>query len=89
VTGPGYMRGYSGLGRYLDLSSKKARSLDRRIGFPRVSIPGIVRPTILFKLSDIDAALAIYRTETPAKPAGVDIGELVEEITERVKGDRR
>jgi hypothetical protein len=62
------------------MDPKSARKLLRRVSIPKVEIPGIIRPTTLFRLSDIDEALARYRVETPAQDAGVDIGQLVDEI---------
>jgi hypothetical protein len=38
-------------GEYLDLSAKAARDIDKRIRFPRIELPGVKKPVLLFRLA--------------------------------------
>ena len=62
-TSPAYAHGFDGLGQYLGMSTKAARALDARVGFPRCVLPGVVRETVLFRLSEIDETIDRIRQE--------------------------
>lgn len=85
MTGPrGYAAGIAGLAEYIGKCPKATRSLLLRVKIPQIRLPGTVRETILFKLSDVDEALARYRVDAPVQ-SDVD----VESIVASVLGPRR
>jgi hypothetical protein len=63
MTSPAYAHGFDGLGQHLGMSTKAARSLDARVGFPRCVLPGVVRDVVLFRLSEVDEAIDRSRRE--------------------------
>jgi hypothetical protein len=76
-----YLHGYDALGAFLGMGAKSARALDRRLKFPRIEIPGVKRNTLLFKISDIDAALLPFHIEGPqAPPRDVVVDEILQSI---------
>ena len=70
----GYAAGISGLADYLGKSPKSTRTLLRRVSIPEIRLPGLKRETILYKLSDVDEALARFRVG--GLPQVVDAGDL-------------
>lgn len=80
----GYAAGIAGLAGYLGKSPKSTRALLLRVKIPSIRLPGVTRETILFKLSDVDEALARYRVDVPVQ-SDVD----VESIVASVLGPRR
>lgn len=85
MTGPrGYAAGIAGLAAYIGKSPKATRSLLLRVQIPSIRLPGTIRETVLFKLSDVDEALARYRVDAPDAPA-IDI----EAVVASVLGPRR
>ena len=57
----GYAAGLAGLAEYLGKSPKSTRTLLRRVSIPEIRLPGLKREVVLFKLSDVDEALARFR----------------------------
>ena len=90
MTSPAYARGFTGLAEHLGVTAKTARAIDKQVKFPKVEIPGIIRPTTLFKISDIDEALAKFRIEVvadaPLEEEGtLDLDKRVSEIAAEVR----
>lgn len=80
MTSPqGYAAGIGGLAAYIGKSPKATRALLARVKLPAIRLPGTIRETVLFKLSDVDEALARYRVYTPVR-ADIDIDRLVDEV---------
>ena len=79
MTSPAYAHGFDGLGQYLGMSAKAARSLDARVFFPRCVLPGVIRQTVLFRLSEIDERIDAIRrekaefTDPRTRPTGKEV----------------